>query len=1295
MQPAPQKFAKMTPESPGTCIVCGGEMTENTCTFSDTCLKCEVLTDVDDVVGKPRARSMAESGRSAKSESKVKVPPMIPRYSQQKVLSLDDFTITQNEENAMKSIATDELTYALQRTVHASELSDEEKQQMPLPDLRCKLYLEHKDDKVEKSKYSYAPLLDKHADDIDTIDECLDIIHGHASKFQSPTEPLVVAGDAKTFDHLQELKRTNGEQLDWVIPFVGDFHILMNIQPVLMKIFWDAGLKDTSKQNFKTDFYQKHLKDCSKFKTDHEFFLQVWEALYQYQIETFMKWRADNFLPTGSDISNSVKECLEALKIEKTSGFTDVSEFLTKQKNLEEQIEDFESEFTEFRNIMNQKDKTFKFWDGFVHKQVFAYIGLWIAVRSGNWDLRLGCLKSLAPLFHAFDRQNYAKIVVQHLADVARMPPLILEFMRNGGFTISLSGTPYASVALDEAHEMTINKDMKSVITDTHEDYIVAKSEYLPFRALLQKALDRLVMTTRKTVPQKNLSKSIIATVEMNVKQYKQKISQSKAFEVPIPDCEKLVQLYTNVEANKQQDNDLLSFESIGQEHLENYINLFILKRPTDKLVVKRKNLKTFSKKAESKQKQKQESQAMKDKYFALKAQAAESTARNLPISKVGQLIELPRAIAQENKLPVKGQKSSATKFLAKRYKDKKVVIEGNIPPVSPDVVILEGMFMINTKPRKTCRTFGAYAEVLLKRWIIKWLSKGTSQIHIVFDDPDRNQLNPKEIERSRRYGQGTSDKSKDIDVITADTKIPRGQWTDFLSNRQNKRKLCDFLSHQWCKVISDLRLLKPIQKFITSGGFMDPDRRDLATCITLDGIDQKLFSGTHIEGDTRCWLHAYESQGKIVQIYSPDTDVYHIGLNLLDRLTCTQTVVVQINMPGSQLQKYISVNKLAEELVLDQELNAALNSLAPKYLHIVYVCSGCDYVSYFTKLGKPTFYRLAFKYADFIWNGKINHNESVPGNFESMPEAGCQECSGMPTDICPSCRAKITDSACAFFRLIGVVYYTKYANAFSTYDSPCHHFSEITGQSLQTDVTPYQLHCKWLDDIRERIWQRFVFEDEVFLLKYGWQADKDTGVLCIEWDLPENMAKVRQYVKVLTTFCNCKTSGCAKDKPNKHCKCFKLSEKGGCSKLCGCGGKCSFPEVVNEVPTTTVGSSHSATTESRAPNQVASHSATRELCVPNRDENEIMYNDSGSDSEKDSESDSGSDWSDEEYTDDFDIQGSDLHYNMPLDDDIDEIYADASDDEYSADYVHYQWNQHQAIHNMESDYDISDENMY
>ena len=39
---------------------------------------------------------------------------------------------------------------------------------------------------------------------------------------------LVVAGDAKTYQHLQSLKFDYGEELRWLVPFPGDFHILFS-----------------------------------------------------------------------------------------------------------------------------------------------------------------------------------------------------------------------------------------------------------------------------------------------------------------------------------------------------------------------------------------------------------------------------------------------------------------------------------------------------------------------------------------------------------------------------------------------------------------------------------------------------------------------------------------------------------------------------------------------------------------------------------------------------------------------------------------------------------------------------------------------------------------------------------------------------------------------------------------------------------------------------------------------------------------------------------------------------------
>ena len=45
---------------------------------------------------------------------------------------------------------------------------------------------------------------------------------------------LVVVGDAKTYEILQSLRRQYGSQMQWLLPFPGDWHILYNFQKVLL-----------------------------------------------------------------------------------------------------------------------------------------------------------------------------------------------------------------------------------------------------------------------------------------------------------------------------------------------------------------------------------------------------------------------------------------------------------------------------------------------------------------------------------------------------------------------------------------------------------------------------------------------------------------------------------------------------------------------------------------------------------------------------------------------------------------------------------------------------------------------------------------------------------------------------------------------------------------------------------------------------------------------------------------------------------------------------------------------------
>ena len=60
----------------------------------------------------------------------------------------------------------------------------------------------------------------------------------------------------------------------------------------------------------------------------------------------------------------------------------------------------------------------------------------------------------MAPLFAAYDRPHYQKLIPQHLKHVAVMPSSVKSCFESGAFVCSKHNM--RSVALDEAHEMLI-----------------------------------------------------------------------------------------------------------------------------------------------------------------------------------------------------------------------------------------------------------------------------------------------------------------------------------------------------------------------------------------------------------------------------------------------------------------------------------------------------------------------------------------------------------------------------------------------------------------------------------------------------------------------------------------------------------------------------------------------------------------------------------------------------------------------------------------------------------------------
>ena len=192
----------------------------------------------------------------------------------------------------------------------------------------------------------------------------------------------------------------------------------------------------------------------------------------------------------------------------------------------------------------------------------------------------------------------------------------------------------------------------------------------------------------------------------------------------------------------------MLNFRKIGQADFEAHVNYRILCTPSTDAPRRRKHLQTFSSTKATRKKLKQIDRDRKIQQMCMKKQLVMlASGEKLPQDCGSNFIPRPCALVSAEGLPTKGNKSKATDFFETHYKQVGVIVSAFPNSWTPDSVILEGMFMIQTAPSPGITTFRQYTDMLLKRFTVPHLKAGTKEVHILFDDPDQTE-SPKEIER-------------------------------------------------------------------------------------------------------------------------------------------------------------------------------------------------------------------------------------------------------------------------------------------------------------------------------------------------------------------------------------------------------------------------------------------------------------------------------------------------------------------------------------------------------------------
>ncbi len=225
-----------------------------------------------------------------------------------------------------------------------------------------------------------------------------------------------------------KIKKKHSKALKKLLIFPGDWHTLKNFQPVLMKIYDHCGLKELAKAAGFRGETMTSLLNCSHFKCTHHFLLQVWEAIYLEMLRAFSL--AKNY--TFEDLSERMGQL--------STEDVDLEDVLTKVERITEETR-ASTLFIEFVEKRAQDDDTWRLWKQFVFTDCMAYLSLYLGIRSSNWKLRMSGLKMMVPLFAAYDRPCYSKIIPHHFADYQLFPQHVRECFESGGFNLRTQWT--------------------------------------------------------------------------------------------------------------------------------------------------------------------------------------------------------------------------------------------------------------------------------------------------------------------------------------------------------------------------------------------------------------------------------------------------------------------------------------------------------------------------------------------------------------------------------------------------------------------------------------------------------------------------------------------------------------------------------------------------------------------------------------------------------------------------------------------------------------------------------------
>ena len=1077
-----------------------------------------------------------------------------------------DFEITEEERLSFENVTQDLFSYMVMKS--SKTTLQDTKHFFPMP----KVFLARKSNiSVQPSLNSYLGVLTETCDNKDTVFKVLRILYNKMEVGKSASH-LVVVGDGKTFHYLQKLKKDHPHELSWMLPFPGDWHVLKNYAHALLKIYGPPGLNELLSLLHKGKT-EKSVSSGTDFDKTFAFLLQTWEAMYRLEVEMFLlyKEKEDQSVLQKFNCKDFLKDVADIMSVNLNTDKT-VEQYAEAFLSLQDKLDGYYDEFINFVSDMSSKSNTFSFWKNFVHQDCMTYILLFLAGRSGNWNLRMFVLKKMMPVFHV-NSTFYYRLLPQHIHDLLLYPTYILDQFKNGGFVMNLTGKPWSNVFLDENHETTINKDVKEVVSSLSSFNINGKTQYLACRAKMLKQFHQNIQVSG---PQQGLSRDTAANAEVNennVCAYMAKLNDSTLFVHDHNSETELRHLFSGEVASKTIKESLLTLEEVGNGRLQNYVKTCltheVAMREKQKKAYKFIGIKNFGQIKHKGQKEKAVEKFYKSSTNFLTRVIQWCTANSIPPSDIQQHITLPMAIAETNGLPFQRNKADTVQYYRKNFKQAFTDTLSHLQS-RPATLVIDGMQMIyHHQPMPQHNTFGKFLDSMFEKCILnRFRSMNLVEIHVCFDQQKNENFTPKDIERSRRDSDSRSCKPNNI---TSSTHIPQVHWKDFLTNRANKKLFVEYLAERFLELAESLLL--PKQVLVVSGGHTESkcnahavmaEEQPDGDIVMVTKPLPKLFNN-HYEGDSLVWLHALQRRGDSpVLIWSSDSDIPHIGMPFVDKYPDGH-FILQLKDNASECE-YLDLNKLMKLMSLNADLQCIPFCFIGPEMQMLFIVSGCDYVSFFKYHTKRNFIDV---YLDNIMF--ISFKEEYTGalSLTSIHEWD--------------------DGLMAFYRLVGCVYFRMCASSFrislGLNENPSPEQVLVNLMDANSDLSEMEATSLWLDQIRGMVmkqqgcegedcwppsndalqyhWKRCCFvgqmweqADNNFLVlpditKWGWSVIDDN--LEIKWDSDSNVKHVDKYRKLWTSGCSCKSL--TKPCNSRNCGCRKSNKS--CGPACKCCDKC------------------------------------------------------------------------------------------------------------------------------------------